>query len=152
MARHWPGGQQHYSSGTPWSRTLTEPKEQTLPLLPFSVSGPGSSRSLHATPVLPASGSERVPAPSSLLPFASLSPRSRFHIHRRMLRAPEEPQLQTQQYLPGIEKLDTTTSSSSADLSSCYHLCLIIMQFLARSSLSYHLPPLPGSAPLSPSY
>lgn len=71
-----------------------------------------------------------VQAGSQLLP-------AQFHIHRRMSAAPEEPQLlQTQQYLPGIEKLDITTPSSSADLSFCYHLCLIIMQFLAGSWLS----------------
>lgn len=64
---------------------------------------------------------------------------------------PEEPQLQTQQYLPGIEKLDISTSSSSADIPFCYHLCLIIMQLLARPWLSYHLPPLlPSPVPLSP--
>lgn len=61
-------------------------------------------------------------------------PPAQFHIHRRM---PEEPQLlQTQQYLPGIEKLDITTPASSADLSLCYHLGLIIMQFLTGSWLS----------------
>lgn len=64
-------------------------------------------------------------------------PPAQFHIHRRMSAAPEEPQLlQTQHYLPGIEKLDITTPASSADLSFCYHLCLIIMRFLAGSWLS----------------
>lgn len=48
-----------------------------LPLLPPSASGPGSSRSLHATPVLPASGSvhapHRCPAPSSPSPPCPLA-------------------------------------------------------------------------------
>lgn len=85
-------------------------------------------RELRAFPSHPSSSSPRPLAGS-------------FHIHRHASPAPKKSPLQTQQYLPGIEKLDITTPSSSADLSFCYHLGLIIMQLLARLWLSYRLPP-----------
>lgn len=113
-------GQQHCCMGL-WSISLTEPKVQML---------------------LPLSPTQGDPAPACPLgsghkPMCRLVPSSQFHIHSCTPAAAEEPQLlQTQQYLPGIEKLDITTLASSADLSFCYHLCLIIMQLLTGSWLS----------------
>lgn len=123
----------------PWAAKREETKQHTFPLLP-----PGSGCT-HPAPTCTfcarSRGSECTSLPSSPSSSSPCPLALSFHVHRRMPAAPEKSQLQTQQYLPGIEKPDITTSSSSADLSFCSHLCLIILQFLARPWLSHHLPP-----------
>lgn len=131
----------------PWAAKQEAMKQHMLPLLlpGCGCTHPAPTCTFCAT----SRGSEHTSFPSSPSSSSPCPLALSFHIHRHMPPAPKKSQLQTQQYLPGIEKPDITTSSSSADLSFCSHLCLIILQFLARPWLSHHLPP---PVPLCPSH